>query len=324
MQQLYPCFGLSSLGLCAYNPAQPTPTYFTLGNAIAALGFTLAIQQLFKPIYLFRLRAYGLRIIYLLSAVFMGAICAIVAMVLPNLPILHEGLLEYPIAWELLGGLLISVAYGIAAFISVRPARINPFNLLPFVRAALALLSAANDDDRVSFAEDLLRGGNIERLISYASAWRRAEMHGAHVEFEQLRAIGAPLEITGPPPISAFYLFAHRRELEAGSHAGTLLQIMSDPGFCSALVRKCSLLTASALDTISKKHIHVDQAVPFVQEIAHQAILHDESMLAREVSYTGFGTLPILPNWLFSPNMIRWEALASMFQKLRQRDTWRG
>jgi hypothetical protein len=299
LSELFPCIGLSSLGLCAYNPAQPSLTYFTVGDAIAALGFTLAIQQLFKPIYLFRLRAYGLRIIYLLSAVFMGASCAIVAMVLPNLPISHKGILEYPIVWELMGGLLITVAYGIAAFISVRPARINPFNLLPFVRAALALLSAAIDDDRASFAEDVLRGGNIERLIGYASAWRSAEMHGAHVEFERLRAISAPLQITGPPPISAFYLFAHRRELEAGSHAGTLLRIMSDPGFCSTLVRKCSFLTASTLDAISKKHIHADQAVPFVQEIAHQAILHDESMLAREVSYTGFGALPILSNSLF-------------------------
>ena len=75
MQQLYPCFGLSALGLCAYNPAQPSPTYFTVGNAIAALGFTLAIQQLFKPIYRFRLRAYGLRILYLVWAVFLGAFC---------------------------------------------------------------------------------------------------------------------------------------------------------------------------------------------------------------------------------------------------------
>ncbi len=53
------------------------------------------------------------------------------------------------------------------------------------------------------------------------------------------------------------------------------------------------------LDSISKKGIHADQAVPFIQEIAHQAIIHKESMLAREVSYTGFGTLPLLSNSLF-------------------------
>jgi hypothetical protein len=87
MQQLHPCFGLSFLGLCAYNPAQPAPTYFTVGDAIAALGFMLAIQQLFKPIYRFRLRAYGLGILYLALVVFLGALCSVVPLLLPNLPL---------------------------------------------------------------------------------------------------------------------------------------------------------------------------------------------------------------------------------------------
>jgi hypothetical protein len=85
MQQLYPCFDLSFLGLCAYNPAEPAPKYFTVGDAIAALGFMLAIQQPFKAAYRFRLRAYGLRILYLAGAVFLGALCSVVAL-LPTTP----------------------------------------------------------------------------------------------------------------------------------------------------------------------------------------------------------------------------------------------
>jgi hypothetical protein len=64
LPQQFACFGLNILGMCSYNPAQPASIYFTVGDAIAALGFTLAIQQLFKPIYLFRLRARGLKIIH--------------------------------------------------------------------------------------------------------------------------------------------------------------------------------------------------------------------------------------------------------------------
>ena len=94
MQQLYPCFGLSFWELCAYNPAQPAPTYFTVGDAIAALGFMLAIQQLFKPIYQFRLRAYGLRILYLAWAVFLGALGSVVAMLLPNMSALAQWLVR--------------------------------------------------------------------------------------------------------------------------------------------------------------------------------------------------------------------------------------
>jgi hypothetical protein len=284
MQQLYPCFGLNFLGLCAYNPAQPTPTYFTVGDAIAALGFTLAIQQLFRPIYRFRLQAYGLRILYLAWAVFLGALCSVVALLLPNLPLSHTGFLEYPLTWELLGGLLIGGAYAIVAFISLSPARLHAFNLIPFVRAAARLLSAANDDDRANLADDLLRGRNVERLICYASAWQVADWHGAHVEFERLRAAGLPLQIAGSPPISPFYLFAHRRELNAASAAGSFLHIMADPEFCSVLVRKCPWLTASTLNMLAEKNLHVDQAKPFVQEIARQGISNGESMLANPTS----------------------------------------
>ena len=143
MQQLYPCFGISFWGLCAYNPAQPAPTYFTVGDAIAALGFMLAIQQLFKPIYRFRLRAYGLRILYLAWAVFLGALCSVVALLLPNLPLSHSGMFEYPITWELIGGLFIGGAYAVVAVVSLKPARLHSFNLMPFVRAASNVLSAA-------------------------------------------------------------------------------------------------------------------------------------------------------------------------------------
>lgn len=300
MQQLYPCFGLSSLGLCSYNPAQPTPAYFTVGDAIAALGFMLAIQQLIKPIYLFRLAAYGLRIPYLAWAVFLGALCSVVALLLPNLPLSHTGLFEYPITWELLGGLFIGGAYAVVGTVSLRPARLHSFNLIPFVRAASHLLSAADEDDRVRLANDLLRDTrNLERLIRFASAFRQAEMHGAIVEFERLRAIGAPEQIRGRPPISAFYLFAHREELDKAKTAATFLHILADPEFCSVLVRKCAWLTASTLKMLADKSLHVEHAEPFVQEIARQGILSAESMIAKEIGYTGFSSIPVLSNSLF-------------------------
>src|SRR5579875_3844088 len=141
----YPCFGLSFLGLCSYNPAEPSPTYFTIGDAVAALAFTLAIQQLFKPIYLFRLRVYGLRILHLTAMVFLGAACSLVATFLPNLPIDHRGMLVYPLTWEISGGLCIFISYGLAAWITLSPATINAFNRRSFVRAAVSSLSEGSD-----------------------------------------------------------------------------------------------------------------------------------------------------------------------------------
>ena len=121
-------------------------------------------------------------------------------------------------------GLFIGGAYAAVAVVSLKPARLHSFNLMPFVRAASSVLSAASDDDRVSLADDLLRDNrNLERLIRYALAFREAGMHGAMVEFDRLRAAGEPARITGRPPISAFYLFAHRRQLGKASAAGTSL-----------------------------------------------------------------------------------------------------
>jgi hypothetical protein len=289
--------------MCAYNPAQPSSNYFTIGDAIAALGFTFAIQQLLKPIYLFRLRVYGLRILHLSVTVFVGALCSLIAAVIPNLPIKHDGILEYPVFWELLGGGAIFAAYGMAAWVTLTPARIYAFNLASFVRAAASLLSEASDDDRVNFAQDVFTGTNLKRLFAFASAHQRAEWHATMMEFERLRETappGASLTVSGRQKVSPFYLFAHRRELAAASDAIALLRVMSDPDFCAVLVRRCSWLTAAMLDRLAKEQMHIDQANPFVQEIAYQALMSDESMLAKEVSYTGFGSVPYLSESLFA------------------------
>jgi hypothetical protein len=309
----FPCLGISSLGLCWYNPALPSPVYFTFGNAIAALGITLAIQQFIKPVYLFRVRAYGLRLSYFILPVFLGFLCTMVAMIMPNLPLSHTYTLEYPIVWEFLGGIFIGIPYALIAFISIRPARLHHFNVFSFVRAAMLLLSEADDADRAAFARDLLR--NIDRLLRYAVEWNLAEQHSSRIEFERLREQGAPTQLTGPLPMSPFYAFSHRTELERARHAGTLLRVLSDPPFCSALVRKCAWLTAGILGRISSSQLHTDFAEPFVQELVRQALVNDESMIAKEVRYEGFATTPVLSEALFQDWFILWQynPMAGMF-----------
>jgi hypothetical protein len=296
----YLCLGLSFLGSCFYNPAQPTPIYFSIGNAIAALALTLAIQQFLNPIYRFRLRAYGLKIGYLILPVFLGFGCTLVAALLPYLPLPRKSFLEYPVVWEFFGSVLIATAYGAAAFIIFRPARIYRFNLYWFVGAGAALLTEADDADRARFAEDLLGyHRNLARLIEYASAWGRAEWHEDWIELERLKEAGLQQSFQGRAPISAFYRFAHRKELAAASHAGTFLRILSDPQFCAVLVRRCPWLTAANFQFISAKRLYAQQMVLFVQEIAVQSITNDESIIAKELGYEGFGATPYLSNSLF-------------------------
>jgi hypothetical protein len=46
----FACFGVEWLGQCSYNPASPALIYFSLGEVVGALAFTLAVQQLLRKI----------------------------------------------------------------------------------------------------------------------------------------------------------------------------------------------------------------------------------------------------------------------------------
>src|SRR5262249_3776935 len=147
----------------------------------------------------------------------------------------------------------------------LRPVRVWDFNLIAFVRAAGKLLSEAKDEDRIEFSNDLYR--NVGKLLKCAHHWQVAEWAGASVEFERLKAMGAKPVIRGRPPISPFYLFAHRSELEKASYACTLLRLLADEKFSSVLVSECPWQTAAIIRKISELQLHVDQAAPFIQEL---------------------------------------------------------
>lgn len=73
------CLGLEALGLCSYDPAKPFTIYFAPGAAVGALAFTLAVQQLLKPVYRFRLEARHLSISRIYICVFCGVAAVVVA-----------------------------------------------------------------------------------------------------------------------------------------------------------------------------------------------------------------------------------------------------
>jgi hypothetical protein len=58
------------------------------------------------------------------------------------------------------------------------------------------------------------------------------------------------------------------------------------------------------LRKISEDHLYSDGANQLIRELAHQAILRDDGMMAREVGYHGFGAAPLLSDALFSDEFI--------------------
>jgi hypothetical protein len=274
-QFTHACLGIQALGSCAYNPSAPAVVYFSLGEAVTALGFTLAVQQLLKPIYVFRLNARYISLREVYGLVFLGALAALVAALLPNFPRLQSGPLGFPILWEIAGALFCVAAYGAVVIAIISPVRVKAKNTIQFVRASAYLLSQANDQDHVDYSFDLAR--SLPELIKMSAF------------------VG---DLFGPT--SAFFDFIHRKELERASYADSLLRIIADPPFCATLVKKCPWQVARLLQELEQKRLHSRGAEQFVRELARQAILADDSMMEREIGYHGFGTVSLLSNSLFS------------------------
>jgi hypothetical protein len=268
------CFGLRQFGLCDYDPAKPYSIYFAPGAAVGALAFTLAAQQLLKPVHRFHLRTRHLTLARIYICVFGGVAATIVAAILPNVSILHGGPWGYPINWEIMATALFVVAYSAVVLAIIRPVRVRPVGLPDFAQYAASLLSLANEEDHIAFADDLECA--LPTLIEVAS-------------------FIDPLRDT-----SAFFDFIHRKELERASYASSFLRIVADPPFCETLVKRLPWRIVFMLRKISEDHLHANGAEQFVRELAYQAILRDDGMMAREVGYHGFGTAPLLSESLFS------------------------
>jgi hypothetical protein len=288
--ELHACFGLELLGMCKYDPQAPSPSYFTIGDAVAALAFTLAVQQFLKPIYQFRLSAMGVRFSYVVFAAFIGAFLTVIAAIVPNVVFLRGTMLGHPVNWEIAGGLIIGTAYAIVATISLRSASVNNRNVDDFTWAGAELLSEATDEDRLSFAKDVLNSRNIQKLVEIAAEFQRAEGHAIAIEFEKLREQGREKEgVLGQPPITAFYAFARRRELELASHAWHFLQLLSDRDFCRVVITRHSWGFLRAIIPLTETNSYTEAAKTFVQAVAWQTLVQNDGMLAREDSYEGFG-----------------------------------
>src|SRR5665213_1756833 len=141
------CLGLQLLGECSYRPGAPYAVYFSLGEAISALAFTVAIQQLLKPIFHLRLAVRSLTINKLYVALFVGAALVLLGAVVPHVPALHNGPWGFAIVWETVAALIFATVYGTVIWVIARPAAATPRNMITFCRESARLLASASDAD---------------------------------------------------------------------------------------------------------------------------------------------------------------------------------
>lgn len=292
----HPCLGIAELGQCFYNPTRPI-VYFTVGNAVAAFAFTTVILQLLKPLYRYRIASYGLSFKYLISAILMGFIFSIIAALLPSIPFQDRTLFQYPLIYELLGALVIGLAYMVAATLTLSPPKVRDFNLERYFSSAANFLTEASDEEKNRFVDDLIV--NIKAIFRYAAFWDHSKRIYTIIHADKVRKKTGSSSFFGPAPHCPFYDYAHKKKLTQASWATGFLRILADPKFCVVLVRDCPWQTAKLLKNISENGLSSDAARSFIQSIGLQAISNDDSMLSREVGYSGFATVGMLSKRLF-------------------------
>src|SRR5262245_47176329 len=140
--------------------------YFSIGDAVAALGIFLIIPQFLKPIYLFRLRVIGISLRALYGMAALGFLCVVAAALVPLLPEAVPAVIRMALVWELAAGTSFAMCHPAFGWVYFFPSRAGTRSIRQYVRAGSNLLASAAEEDRVEFAADIL--ANIKRLIKVA------------------------------------------------------------------------------------------------------------------------------------------------------------
>ena len=265
--------------------------YFSIGDAVAALGIFLLIPQFLKPIYMFRLRVIGigLKTLYAVSGV--GFLCVLISATAWQVPGILPVAISHPLLWEVIGGVLFSLAYGVLGWVYIFPPRASVYSIDNYVRAGANFLAGATDEDRVEFAADIVV--NIKRLI------RIADMGGT---------VEPP---SATPPVSEKL----RGAAAHASHSEAFLRVLSDPAFCRTLVERLPWDGARILSAFAQEKPVAPVGRPFVREIVRNVLLVGEAGSAKAVEWHSFTDAPALANAAFGDAFLNrhyepWESFA--------------
>ncbi len=251
---------------------------FTAGDAIAASAVTFAIRQFIRPIYVFRLKVYGLSEKLLYGLIFLATILVVCGNAMFSFSE-NPGELHILISGaQIFGASIFILVYSFSAYVAVRPAKLTVSNAKRFVLAMANLLSNQNAEEHALLISDLRN--SIANIVKIAG------------EYELLYEK------------SAFVHFSKRRLIEAGSFSDALLRLLADENFCRLVVERDPWQTAALFEKIELAGVRCEAAKLFVEEIAAQFIISSNSGLAREIDFHGFGSAPIVKNAVFGNSYV--------------------
>jgi hypothetical protein len=264
--------------------------YFSIGDAVAALGIFLIIPQFLKPIFLFRLRVIGVGLRTLYGVAAFGFICVMVAALVPLLPESAPALIRTTLLWEVIAGTAFAACYTALGWVYIFPARASVRSIKQYVRAGANLLASASEEDRVEFAADIV--SNIKRLIKVAD------------------------QPAGAQSTSWFVTHRAQGEGEISAYSESFLRLLADPVFCRTLVVRLPWDAARLLKAFSEAQPKTQVGRVFVHQIIRGWLLSTETTGVGDIDWRTFSDAPDLADAAFGDTYLNrhylpWESLTA-------------
>ena len=255
------CLGLTILGECKYNPADPK-SYFTLGHLLSVIALLLALSQLTSPIIKFRVRSHSISYKLLFSTAIIAIVSIFIATILPFIPGRALPLIGYPIFWELLSAALFVIA-GIYVILKItKPVKFTSKNAKQYMNATVSFIAKGGEERLNELAEEIY--SSISNIVNESRKYNRHQARAAKDRNEK-------------------YYISDTTKI-----ANTILNAWSDKSFCKSIVCRSP---ATAIEIITKlsedSHAYTGRAL--CNEIINQSFENDDSILNREESYSGLG-----------------------------------
>ena len=289
------CLGLEILGSCAYDPADPPRTYFTIGSLISVIALVLAFSQLARPVTRFRIQASKMINLKLLFALFLfGILCVFVASTLPFTPGHALPLLGYPVFWELLAGVVfVAPALVLIVVVSIRPA-FSQRNALAYMRACIGLIARGKDEDLGELADEI--------AVSVKPIFEECKTFDSYAA-QQARESGKSYEVKDSTKI-----------------AFTILDLWSDKKFCRSIVTRAPATAIEIFTHLVATHPSSGGGYSLSQQLMHEAFENRESILMREEDYSGLGFFKQFRNTAFGS----WKFIDSQYRPLQGWRSYEG
>ena len=268
------CLGLKSLGACNYDLSNPSLSFFSVGQLVSVIALILTFSQIARPIIKLRRSTRSISQWFLLIGVILAIFFVFTAAILRAWPS-QIPVFGYPIFWEFLAGSLF-VGAGLSMIYQVSTeTHLSKYNAEKYLDLSKSIIARGSIDDLRDYGDEIIKSISIAVMACQKHQLRSIQADN-HNDSQKMKP-------------TDFERICY-----------TLLDLWSDKEFCNVLVVKCPDTAIEILKAIQNSHLYESGAYALVQELINQAMSDQDSILHREVNFSGLGRFKSFMTTAFS------------------------